>query len=137
MRIRPHFKNGHYSAVACSTASGATPTACYYWLNAYLENEAVRLVAVLKLAVRITWPMSEMGQKQTSRHLQPMSALPRKWTFVSAIVMSPLCQKRTSVRLGVYDVIRLHGPSNPLQRKLANRLDRYGLIDRQHNARGD
>jgi hypothetical protein len=46
---RPHLKNGRYSAVTCSMASGSTPTVCYYWLNAYLENKDLRLAASPKL----------------------------------------------------------------------------------------
>ena len=39
--------------------------------------------------------MSALGQKQTLRHLQPMSALPpQKRTLVEHVVMSALCQKR-------------------------------------------
>jgi len=45
MRIRPHFRNGRYLAVTCAMALGATPTVCYCWLNAYLENKDVPLAA--------------------------------------------------------------------------------------------
>jgi len=36
-----------------------------------------------------------MDQKQTLRHLQPMSALPQKRTLIERVGMSALCQKRT------------------------------------------
>ena len=41
-------------------------------------------------------PMSLMGQKRTSEHVQSMSALfPRKQTLIDARDMSALCQKQT------------------------------------------
>jgi hypothetical protein len=39
--------------------------------------------------------MSALGQKRTSRHLQPMSALPPKRTLELSREMSALCQKQT------------------------------------------
>jgi hypothetical protein len=37
-------------------------------------------------------PMSALGQKQTSRHVYAMSALPPKRTLIEQVGMSALCQ---------------------------------------------
>src|SRR5262249_45367766 len=65
---------------------------------------------------------------------------PQKRTSPSAVAMSALCQKRTSVRFGgrgLQDVVRQHRPTNSLQCKLANSLECYRFIDGLPNARAD
>jgi hypothetical protein len=37
--------------------------------------------------------MSALGQKQTSRHLQPMSALPPKADITGSFLLNPPCQR--------------------------------------------
>src|SRR5262249_20094872 len=65
---------------------------------------------------------------------------PQKRTLELSRGMSALCQKRTLVRFGrqrLQDVVRHYRAANALERKLADRLDRYGLLDGLPNARAN
>ena len=95
MRIRPHFKNGRYSAVTCSMASGSMPAVYYYWLNAYLEDKDVHLAALPKLAVRLTWrcPLWVKSGRRISARRCPLYSQTRTWP--SATRMSAKCHKQT------------------------------------------
>ena len=97
--------------------------------------------------------MSALGQKQTFGHVRAMSALPPKADMVGTVVMSALCQKRTSAlfdhlvgaskqRLRPGESKRLGGLEIDDQLKLCRRLHwkvgrpTLSLRDAQPSARG-
>src|SRR5262249_6157218 len=63
-----------------------------------------------------------------------------KLASVGYSLMPAMCRWRTSLRVrsrGSQDVISLDWAANPLQWKLADRFDRYSLVNLQQNARAD